>query len=308
MTPHRQRGVALIAAVLVVALAVVLVAALLDRGEAMRARTRNTLRAEQGWQLMLGLEGWAASALRRDTEQSGDVDSRADLWAQPLPPIDLPEGRIEGRLRELGGCFNLNSLHANGQDDPIASARFERLLRALKLDAAISAQVRDWIDPDAIANAGGAEDTTLQSRRPPYRAANRAFAHVSELRLLPAIDADAFARLHPHVCALPPATPMNLNTISVEVWMSLDDAIGLRQAQRLARDGRANYTDLERVRAEFEQLGLPPLAPDPSIGLSSQYFAVEAQIEADGVPFVYSSLLQRRPEGIRVVARTRGRY
>jgi type II secretory pathway component PulK len=66
--PRRERGVALIAAVLVVALATVLVAAMLDRGEAARARTRNILRAEQGWQLMRGLEGWAALALRRDAE------------------------------------------------------------------------------------------------------------------------------------------------------------------------------------------------------------------------------------------------
>ena len=306
MNARRQRGVALIAAVLVVALAVVLVAALLDRGEATRARTRNTLRAEQGWQLMLGLEGWAASALRRDSE-SGDADSREDLWAQPLPPLDLPEGRIEGRLRELGGCFNLNWLYVNGQPDALAQERFDKLLRVLKLDAAISAQVLDWIDPDGTPNAGGAEDTTLQARRPAYRTANRPFAHISELRLLPAVDAKVYDALLPHVCALPANTPMNVNTISVELWMSLGD-IGIRQAQQLARDGRANYADMERVKQEFEELGLPPLAPEQMLGVSSQYFVVEAEIVADGIPFLYSSLLQRRPEGIRVVARNRGRY
>ena len=177
----------------------------------------------------------------------------------------------------------------------------------LKLDAAISAQVRDWIDADSVPNPGGAEDTTLQLRRPPYRAANRPFVHVSELRLLPAVEASSYDVLLPHVCALPAATPMNLNTISVELWMSLDE-IGLRPAQRLARDGRARYTDMEQVSLEFEALGLPPLAPEPMLALSSQYFVVEAEIVADGIPFLYSSLLQRRPEGIRVVARNRGRY
>jgi general secretion pathway protein K len=306
--PRRQRGVALIAAVLVVALALVLVAALMDHGEAARARTRNLLRVEQGWQLMLGLEAWAASALRRDLEDTGAVDSRDDLWAQPLPPLDLPEARIEGTLREIGGCFNLNALHVAGQDDALAVARFERLLRVLRLDAAISAQVRDWIDGDGTPLAGGAEDMTLQLRQPPYRAANRAFAHVSELRLLPAVNAKVYETLLPHVCVLPPGTPMNLNTASVELWMSLDDAIGLRQAQRLARDGRARYTDLERIQAEFEQIGLPPLPLDPSLGVGSSYFVLEAEILADGVPFLYASLLQRRPEGIRVLTRNRGRY
>ena len=308
MNGRRERGVALIMAVLVVALAVVLVSALLDRGEAARARARNALRAEQGWQLMLGLEGWAASALRRDLE-SGAIDSRNDVWAQPMPPLTLPEARISGRLREVGGCFNLNSLHVAGQDVAPAVARFERLLRVLKLDAAISAQALDWIDLDNEPDPGGAEDVALQARRPPYRAANRAFAHVSELRLLPAVDAQAYQTLLPHVCALPPGTPMNLNTASAELWMSLSDEIGVRHAQRLSRDGKANYMSLgEDLQQEFEQLGLTPLALDPGLALSSSYFVLDAEIVADGVPFLYSSLLQRRPEQIRVLARTRGRY
>lgn len=303
---RRARGVALIAALLVVALAVVLIAALLDRGEALRARSRNALRAEQGWQLMRGLEGWAASALRQDWEQTATVDSREDVWAQPLPPLELPEARIEGRLLELGGCFNLNALA--GTDPERAQARFERLLRVLKLEPAIAAQARDWVDPDQDPGSGGAEDLALQQRRPPYRAANRPFAHPSELRLLPAVDAARYAALRPHVCALPPDTPTNLNTASTEFWMSLADDIGLRHARRLARDGRARYSDLEAVQREFVELGLAPLPPDPTLAVGSSYFVLEAQIRSDGVPFEYWSLLQRRPEGVRVLARARGRY
>ena len=47
MSVRKQRGAALIAAVLVVALATVLIAAMLDRSEAALARTRNLQRAEQ---------------------------------------------------------------------------------------------------------------------------------------------------------------------------------------------------------------------------------------------------------------------
>lgn len=303
----RQRGVALIAAVLVVALATVLVAALLDRGEATRARTRNALRAEQGWQLMRGLEHWAALALRRDAEQGG-IDTRDDLWAQPLPPLDLPEARIHGRLRELGGCFNLNSLQVGEAPNAVAVARFERLLRALKLDPRIAAQALDWIDPDSMPGSNGAEDMSLMLRSPPYRAANRAFAHVSELRLLPGVDAKVYALLAPQVCALPAGTPMNLNTASREGWMSLMDEIGPTQAQQLARDGRARYTDAEMLGRELQRLGLPPLALGNDLGFASRYFVLEADIVSDDIPFAYSSLLQRDPAGVRVLARSRGRY
>ncbi|MCI1710525.1 MAG: type II secretion system minor pseudopilin GspK [Chiayiivirga sp.] len=304
--PRRERGVALIAAVLVVALATVLVAAMLDRGEAARARTRNILRAEQGWQLMRGLEGWAALALRRDAEHNG-VDANDDVWAQPLPPLDLPEARIQGRLRELGGCFNLNSMQQGGVENAAAVARFERLLRALKLDPRIAAQARDWIDADVTPTTNGAEDMSLMLRVPPYRAANRAYAHVSELRLLPAVDAEVYAVLAPQVCALPANTPMNLNTATVQGWMSLMEEIGPSQARQLARDGRARYTEAGMLNTEMQRLGLPPLVLGNELGFSSRYFLLEAEIVSDGIPYLYTSLLQRSPDGARVLSRRRGR-
>jgi general secretion pathway protein K len=307
MNARRERGVALIAAVLVVALAVLLVAALLDRGEAARARTRNAQRAEQGWQLMLGLEAWAGTALRQDQERDG-IDSRDDVWAQDIPPIDLPQARVLGRMRELGGCFNLNSLHHDALDDTVAIERFDRLLRILKLRPGIGAQARDWIDVDQDAGTDGAEDARLMQRRPAYRAANRPFVHVSELRLLPAVDADSYATLLPHVCALPASASMNLNTISEALWMSLvENGPSAIDAARLARDGRARYPSIEAVKEEFAQLGLPPLV-ETGLSVKSEYFVVEAEIIADGVPFLYSSLLHRAPERIDVLARARGRY
>lgn len=303
---RRARGVALIAAVLVVALATVLVAALLDRGELARARARNALRAEQGWQLMRGLEGWAALALQRDRER-GDTDSREDSWAGALPPIDLPEARLQGRLRELGGCFDVNSLVDGTQDDALAFARFERLLRALKLDPAIAAQAADWVDADIQPRSGGAEDAAYQGRRPGYRAANRPMGHVSELRLLPAVTPKVYAALLPHVCALPQRAPINLNTASEALWMSLSDEIGGNDARILARDGRANYASLEAIQAELQRLGLPPLEPN-GLGVASEWFVAEADIVADGIPFRYSALLHRGVDGVRVVARTRGSW
>ena len=52
----KERGVALIVALLVVAFATVLIAALLDRGELAAARTRNTLREMQAESYAKGLK------------------------------------------------------------------------------------------------------------------------------------------------------------------------------------------------------------------------------------------------------------
>ncbi len=305
-SPRSQRGVALIVAVLVLALAAVIIVSLLDAGEIAQARTRNSLRAEQTWQLQRGLEAWAAQALREDERTEPGVDAYDDLWAQPLPPLDIPGGRIVGRLRERGGCLNVNSLLRGDQPDERARQRFERLLRALNLNPMIAAQALDYIDADIDPSAGGAEDGAHLAQQPPRRAANRPMLHVSELRLLPGVDAAAWRALRPHVCALPAGAVLNLNTATVELWMSLDDALTRRQAEILAREGRARYRGLDEINRELERLGLAPQPLDGAIGVSTSHFVLEADILFDELPFRYSSHLYRDRETVSVLARTRG--
>jgi general secretion pathway protein K len=309
-SPARERGVALIAALLVVALAVVLIAALLDTGESTRARSRNSLRGEQTWQLLHGLEGWAASALLRDA-QDGAIDSPGEFWAQPMPPLPIPGGQVHGRLRELGGCFDLNRLvrrdGGSAEVDVIARQRFERLLAVLRLDPAIAAQAVDWLDDDVLPTVGGAEDPAYLRRRPGYRTANRAFAHRSELRLLDGVDAAAFDRLAPHVCVLPRPVPMNLNFASPALWMSLDDRITEAIARRLSAEGQARHPSLAAVQQQLEAL-VPGLVLDAlEFGVESRYFVAEAEIMVDGIPYAYASLLQRSDDQVRVLQRVRGR-
>jgi general secretion pathway protein K len=309
--PHaaarRQRGVALIAALLVVALAVVLVAALLDTGEATRARARNGLRAEQTWQLMHGLEAWAASVLISDQEASEGIDSPGEPWSQPMPPLQIPGGQVYGRLRQWSGCFDLNSLYRDDAPNAAAQARFERLLDALRVDRAVAAQALDWIDPDGQAVPGGAEDLAYQLRRPGYRAANQPFRHVSELRLLAAVDADVYRLLLPHVCALPEPAPTNLNFASPALWMSIDAAITEVTARRLAADGQARYASLEVIERELAAVLPGVVLPPDAYGVHSEYFVAEADIVVDGIPYAYASLLRRRGNEVSVLQRTRGR-
>jgi general secretion pathway protein K len=312
---RRQQGVALIAAVLVVALAVVLVAALLDVGEATRARSRNVLRAEQTWQLMHGLELWAGQVLMQDWLEAPGVDSAGEPWAQPMPPLTIPGGQIHGRLRERSGCFNLNNLVSDaGAVDPLVRERFENLLDALQLDAAIAAQAVDWIDSGLQSRPGGVGDLHYLQRRPAYRAANAPFVHVSELRLLAAVNAEVYARLAPEVCALPAGTRINLNFASTALWRSLHRDISETAARQLGRDGRARYLSLDEVRDALRralpqwQAGLPPdLLPERLYAVGSDYFVAEADIVVDGIPYAYASLLRRQPSGVQVLQRSRGR-
>jgi general secretion pathway protein K len=302
--PVRQRGVALLIALLVVALATVLIAGLLDRAELTAARTRNVIRGEQADAFALGLEAYAARVLLRDLEQ-GQFDANGDLWSLPLPPTPVPGGTISATMRDLNGCFNLNNLAPDNPNAAVWRDRFRRLLQAVRLDPSLAATVIDWIDADGDAGDGGAEDGAYLAQNPPYRTANRRFVHVSELRLLRGFDGKAYAAIEPHVCALPAATDLNLNTATVPVLMTLATGVTEQVARRIWRDGQARYARIEEVLQELiDQRVLLDESQRVGLSVTSRYFLARGEITLDDLPFARLSLIDRK-DGVRVLQRSR---
>ena len=294
--PHRERGVALLIALLTVALAAVLIAGLLDRGELALARTRNALRSEQAEAYALALEGYAAEVLVKDL-QDGEEDSNTDLWASPLPPQQVPGGVILASLKDLNGCFNLNNL--GPPDDGTWLTMFGRLLAAVGVDAEIAGAVKDWIGPSDSA------DGYYLAQAVPYRSAQRAFAHVSELRLVRGVTSEVYARLAPYVCALPAGTQINVNTASVPVLQTLGD-ISKAQAESLWQNGQAHWSgtqfwhDWQGVAVDAN------VVSSNRVGTASSYFLARGDIRLDEVPFTFYSLIERTQGSIRVIERSRG--
>ncbi len=305
MIGRRQDGVALLVALLVVALATLLIASLLDGGQLSLARSRNELRAEQAQAWARGLEAYAAQVLVKDAEQ-GAIDANDDIWATPLPPTPVPGGSIRARMRDLNGCFNLNNLVRDGQPQHVWVERFRRLLLELQLSPDIADATVDWIDPDRLPRERGAEDSAYLGRSPAWLAANRPLADASELRLVAGVDAHAWQRLEPYVCALPTETTLNLNTASIPVLMSLDSRITQPIAARIHRGGQAHWQSVASVVSELRSAGVQT---DPEfaagLGVDSEYFQAGAVIDLDGIQFVYTSELQRRA-GVRVFKRDQG--
>lgn len=310
---YRQRGVALLVALLVVALATVLIAALLDRGELTAARTRNSLRTAQAESYSLGLEAFAAHVLLQDSANSS-TDTAGDIWSVPLPPTPVPGGEITATMSDLDGRFNLNNLApANPQHD-VWKDKLRILLNALKLDPAIANVVSDWMSNDSSIQTG---DAYYLDQPVPYRRSRNIFLHVSELRLLKGVNGEVYAKLAPYVCALPPGTLINVNTASVPVLMTLVSApnatpITQQAAEALWQQGHATYTTLDNLSAN--QPGLIPDCGNSQnaalcYGVRSTYFLARGQITLDDLPFVFYSLIERRTgnnAGVRVIQRSRG--
>ena len=302
---RRQRGIALLIALLTVALAAVLIAGLLDRGELAFARTRNALRGEQAEAYAQGLEAYAARVLIKDLEDTGD--SNSDIWAMPMPPQMVPGGTIRASMRDLNGCFNLNNLLHETSGTSWATM-FERLLAARGVDLSVRVAVQDWLGVVGAQNSVDTTDAYYLAQPVPYRSAQRTFAHVSELRLVRGVTSDVYARLAPYVCALPPGTPINVNTASVPVLqtLGLGQGLSVAQAESLWQEGKAHFDN--QFATTWRNMNV---TVDPGLGskagVVSSYFLARSDIDLDGVPFTFFSVVQRGGTcGLCVIERSRG--
>ena len=225
MKRRQQRGVALITAVLIVALATLLAVDVGFKGYLDQRRAANTFALDQSFEIALGGEAWASDVLRRDKMESPKQDDFTEAWATPIPPIPLEDvgGEFEGTLEDLQGRFNLNNLVTYdggglGTVDEAAVERLQRLLEFLELEPKWAKLIADWIDSDNNPQfPDGAEDTVYTGFSPPYRTANMPITRTSELLALPEFGIERYRRLEPFVTALPAGTPINLCTASPQL-------------------------------------------------------------------------------------------
>lgn len=304
----RQRGVALITAVVLVAIATVLAARVGTEAALDLRRTGGLGSLNQAWHVALGAEAWAAEVLRQDLQDS-QRDELSEAWAQPLPPLPIDGGTIEGGLEDMQGRFNLNSLLlADGTIDEAAFERFQRLLQLAGVDTRFAGALADWLDADTVERfPDGAEDGVYLAQVPGYRAANGPVTTPLELLALPGFSLDDLARLRPHVAALPAGTTINVCTATALVLAALvEGGTDFGDADALARnrvDGC--FPLLEDLRATLDDERYQALAP--LIGESSSWFRATSVVSIGTSQLTLYSLLERNSAGgVRTVLRSTG--
>jgi len=295
----RQRGVALITAILIMALITTLTFSLEWDNTLDLRRTYVSMYREEAIQAALGAEAWVMGILRQDLEDS-ETDHLGEIWASELPVLPLGgegdsiQGEIYGQISDLQGRFNINNLiDADGKVDEPSLEQFQRLLMALDLDVRFAGIAADWLDADQ--NAGfpdGAEDSIYTGIIPPYRSANQILSSTSELAALEGMDKETMDALRPHIVALPGRTRINVNTATGPVLESLDEEISAEDVERLLSEREeSGITDLENTFS-FLANGVPVQLDE-----TSEFFQLKVIVRVDTVRITYFSLLERGPQG-----------
>jgi general secretion pathway protein K len=315
---RRQRGVALIIALVVVALTTVLATRIGADGARDQRRSATLLAQQQAFQVALGAEAWAMEILRADVENGSNRDALDEPWATPIPPLPIDGGAIEGRVEDLQGRFNLNNLVLSDRNtrNDVAYAQFVRLLARLELEAKWASLLVDWLDENTIADGpDGAEDGVYTGQQPPYRAANRWITDTSELLALPGFGAERYRRLQPFVVALPPVgtaagSPINVCTAPAAVLESLADDLQF-DAKQLAENREKGCFPLRAdVEVALENAGLAPQDLErvrATLVETSAWFRVTTRVSIGTTQFTLYSLLERNSGGYsRTVLRSFG--
>ena len=251
---HKQRGVALITVMLIVALCAVIASQMTARLHMQMQRSANTVFNQQAYWYALGAEAFTKRVLITAFKADKDVTHLGQIWAQGETTFPVDFGEISGEISDLHSCLNLNALRApslskqlsndnndtnktrstnstnsaKGDDADKAPARiaFEALLNHLQLEevstfeaASMADALTDWLDSDSsISSTGGAEDSDYASREFPYLAANHYLTSLNELRIVEHFTPKIIEAIKPYVCVIPGTDlhKVNINTISAE--------------------------------------------------------------------------------------------
>lgn len=263
-----QKGVALITALLVVAIAVVAATAMFQREYFNVRQTGNIIQSDQSYLYSVAAESWAMTILSEDyandtRKNKVDDAEEADQRAQGLEtPID--NGSLSGKMFDLQGKFNLNNLIKYDSDSGkyvTSEADFEILKRLInhindnpadddpykeiRIPDDLAHKIVDWVDSDIDVTSDsvgtGGEDELYSALVPAYYTPNGRLASISELMLIDGVydevNKDAvFRKLEPFVTALPERTKINVNIASPELIAALIYGMTYSDAQTLVSE------------------------------------------------------------------------
>jgi general secretion pathway protein K len=305
-----QRGAALLAAMLTVALVATFAAgALWQQWKSIEVEGAERQRTQARW-LLTGALDWARVILREDAragDASAPTDHLAEPWAVPLQEARLssflsalPDGTgasvddsklaqqvlLSGQISDLQGRLNVTNLLQGEQLDAASVIAFQRLFDALGLPPAQLSLLTQGL----MAAQRKTEASPLMPQR------------VSQLTWF-GLTPQTLSILSPHITLLPTRTPINVNTASIQVLYASVPGMGLSDAQRLVQQReRQHWATLDAFQ---KALGRSVNLSD-AFSVNSKFFEVTGRLRMPQTLLQERSLVQREMQDLKVLWRESG--
>lgn len=292
---NKERGAAILTALLVVVLATTLVAGLLESQEIrMKSLENQRLRDQMNW-LGQGALDWVRLILKEDLYQTKEVDHLGEVWSIPISETSLSDFLktqalsgatlsydkdtfFAGHIVDANARFNLMSLiettdkHSTGfiiatKINPEATTIFARILQSAGLDPQLTSVVAQWL-LNSHRSLSEDQDMPLPIET------------VADLKvIIPTMTDSQISALEQLVVVLPRPSPININTASSDV-LSLTLGVPQEVAQELVMERmRSYFTDYNSLVTRIKSR-MPSWTPvtQRNIDVKTEYFFVLEQL------------------------------
>ncbi|MFI4919479.1 MAG: type II secretion system minor pseudopilin GspK [Legionellales bacterium] len=292
MLAIKARGGALLTALFIMTLVAIVATAMSTRLQVDIYRTKLIVMHDKLYLASQAVTFWGLSELNNKQKtftkllKQGMVDQYPPKMAAIQNQI-----KVSGGLYDLQAQFNLNNVLEKKSMTSFINLLHQAVPQINNADATKLAQdVKDWIS-DYDPGKGKDDATTYYlAQKPPYYPSHQFMLSKSELRLVKNVSASIYLTLETFVTALPESTPININTASKQVLMSLGNGLHGEQVKELMT-ARADggIKDLKDISALLKKLDLP----EEQITIESQYFLNTAYASSDDFNLVVYSLMKR---------------
>jgi general secretion pathway protein K len=287
------RGVAIITALLLTALAITIVSSLFWQQQIqIRAVENQRLQMQKQW-ILRGAVDWATLILREDGKYSA-IDDLTEPWAVPLADTSLDqyvqkeedhalaqEAILSGAIQDAQSRLNLTGLATAGKINEQQVLIFERLLSGLSIDTTLARLAANQI-ASTQPNESGATS----------RVRYLGFQQVQDLFTVAGFTPAIVKSLEDYVIFLPRATAINANTAPQVVLSAALAPLSPSDTQALiAKRTQSSFHNLNELIAQLSgsQITINPQA----ITLSTNYFLVNGRISLRQNALQIQALVER---------------
>lgn len=300
----RQRGAALLLAMLIMAMVASLAAAATwQQWRNIQAETDERAQAQAQW-LVRGALDWSKIILSVDGQFTRN-DNLTEPWAVPVAEakistflaaennvaqnanVDMTEAFFAGGVEDLQGRLNLTNL-VNGETlDLVAVNQFERLFEALGLPV----EQADSMAQRYLASVQKEPEETDVPLSP---------ACTAQLGWL-GLDQNTVTRLLPYVTVLPERTRLNLNTAhELVLWAAMQ---GADQALAAKMASVRQFQPFESITAARQLMGDEAAISEGLFSVNTSYFLVKGQLRIEELESSAAYVVHRNGNRLSTVRR-----
>jgi general secretion pathway protein K len=289
-----QGGSALLTALFVMTLIAIVATAMSTRLQSDIYRTRLVLTHDKLYLASQILTFWAFDQLNNKALHFTKANKQGMVAQYPKNREEVVGNiKLSGALYDLQARFNLNNLVDKKFMNVfinLLSHTASTLNNSGRINLALA--LKDWLTAYDLSRGKDNYTTYYAAQKPPYYPSHQFMASASEFRLIKEVDSTLFQAIEPYITALPETTPININTTSKKMLMSLGNGLSEAQVHEIIMAREEGIKDLKDISELIKKNNLPI----DQITIKSKYFLSVAYASNDEFKLAIYTVLKREQD------------